>query len=76
MKHTSPISAYFDLENPASLDPTFGSWDPKVPVDLGINADGSQSLAHPGTRPVYGREHPYEVHMGKVFLRSHFHTVE
>src|SRR5687768_348117 len=60
----SPISAYYDLENPAQLDPTFGSYVPKVPVDLGRNQDGSQSLAHPGTKPVYSREHPYEAQMG------------
>lgn len=71
MKHTSPIFAYYDLENPTTLDPTFGSWVPKVPVNLGTNANGAPSLAHPGSRPVYSREHPYEAQMGKVFLRWH-----
>ena len=67
MKHTSPIFAYYDLENPTTLDPTFGSWVPKVPVNLGTNANGAPSLAHPGSRPVYSREHPYEAQMGKTY---------
>ncbi|PPR04933.1 hypothetical protein CVT24_007314 [Panaeolus cyanescens] len=63
-----PISAYYDLENPTTLDPTFGSWVPKVPVDLGTNADGTQSLAHPGSTAIYSREHPYEAQMAATFI--------
>ena len=74
MEHTSPIFAYYDLENPTTLDPTFGSWVPKVPVDLGTNANGNPSLAHPGSRAVYSREHPYEAQMGMVSLRWHVYT--
>ena len=75
MKYTSPIFAYYDLEHPTKLDPTFGSWVPKIPVDLGTNVNGAPSLAHPGNRPAYSREHPYEAQMGKVFLRWHLCTV-
>lgn len=44
MKHISPIFAYYDLKNPTTLDPTFGPYVPRVPVNLGTNVDGSPSF--------------------------------
>jgi hypothetical protein len=67
---STPIIAYYDLDNPASLDPTMGSWVPSVPVDLGNKQNGIPYLTLPqgrGTKTIYAREHPYETSMGAEF---------
>lgn len=66
----TPIIAYYDLENPGSLDPTMGSWVPSVPVDLGNKQNGIPYLTLPqgeGPKTIYAREHPYEASMGTEF---------
>ncbi|KAJ6538818.1 hypothetical protein DFH09DRAFT_1249584 [Mycena vulgaris] len=40
----TPIIAYYDLADPNSLDPSFGSWSPRVPINLGLNDDGDPYL--------------------------------
>ncbi|KAJ7140504.1 hypothetical protein C8R43DRAFT_892711, partial [Mycena crocata] len=67
----TPIISYYDLENPASLDPTMGSWSPTVPVNLGNTKNGEPYLSLPsgkGAKTVYAREHPYEASMSSLFV--------
>lgn len=64
----TPIIAYYDLANPATLDPTFGPWTHAVPVNLGANPTGRPYMVIEGNKVVYAREHPYEVSMGKYFF--------
>lgn len=64
---STPIISYYDLDNPASLDPTFGSYVPSVPVNLGNKKNGQPYLTLPsggGAKTIYAREHPYEASMG------------
>lgn len=63
----TPIVAYYDLANPTGLDPTYSSYTPTIPINLGTNGQGRPFMALGGV-PVYAREHPYEVSMGKVFF--------
>ncbi|CAK5268570.1 unnamed protein product [Mycena citricolor] len=67
----TPIISYYDLENPASLDPTMGSWSPAVPINLGLNANNEPYLSLPsgkGNKVIYAREHPYEESMSALFI--------
>ncbi|GJJ07068.1 hypothetical protein Clacol_001267 [Clathrus columnatus] len=65
---TTPIIAYYDLQNPTTLDPTYGQWIPMVPVNLGTNKKGQPFMTIQGGEVVYGREHPYEVSMAGLFV--------
>ncbi|KAK6987473.1 chitin-binding type-1 domain-containing protein [Favolaschia claudopus] len=66
----TPIIAYYDLANPASLDPTVIDHIP-VPVNLGRMPNGERYLSVPkghGNTIIYAREHPYEASMASVFI--------
>ncbi|KAJ7062137.1 hypothetical protein C8F01DRAFT_1368794 [Mycena amicta] len=69
---STPIIAYFDLDNPGILDPTFESYVPSVPVNLGTRGpDGLPYLSLPsgnGNKAVYAREHPYDESLSALFV--------
>ncbi|KAK7056119.1 chitin-binding type-1 domain-containing protein [Favolaschia claudopus] len=65
-----PIPSYYDLANPASLDPTVVDHIP-VPENLGRMPNGERYLSVPkghGNTIIYAREHPYEASMASVFI--------
>ncbi|KAF7316287.1 Chitin-binding type-1 domain-containing protein [Mycena indigotica] len=67
----TPIISYYDLDNPAALNPTMGSWSPQVPVNLGNKKNGEPYLTIPsggGNKNIYAREHPYEESMVALFI--------
>ncbi|KAJ7807344.1 hypothetical protein B0H14DRAFT_3091266 [Mycena olivaceomarginata] len=67
----TPIISYYDLHDPASLNPTVSSWSPTVPVNLGTTNHGEPYLSVPsgrGHKTVYAREHPYEASMSSLFI--------
>ncbi|KAJ6601544.1 hypothetical protein B0H10DRAFT_2440958 [Mycena sp. CBHHK59/15] len=63
----TPITGYYNLENPGILSPAYRSYNPR-PIDLGLTGTGTLRMTTTGKAIVYAREHVYEESLAAQFV--------